>query len=73
MKNEVILWGGVGNKLSNNNTQWYQQNRIYDANGIALCLSASEQFNPWYLVIEAIYENESSGDVGFERQTRISL
>ena len=46
MKNEVILWGGIGEKKSNNQRQWYQQDRIYDAKGIALCVSTS--FLPWY-------------------------
>lgn len=48
--NKVILYGGIGDKNSNNNTQWYQQNRIYDADGIALCISSA--FNPWYKVSE---------------------
>lgn len=52
--NKVILWGGVGEKTSNKNTQWYQQDRIYDAEGIALCVSSA--FNPWYKVKE---ENEN--------------
>lgn len=33
---------------SNNNTQYYQQDRIYDTEAVALCESANEQFNPWY-------------------------
>lgn len=44
------MWGGVGNKDSNNGTQYYQQNRIYDSESVALCNSANEQFNPWYQV-----------------------
>lgn len=48
--NDVVLVGGVGKMNSNNNTQYYQQNRIYDAGAIALCQSANEQFNPWYAV-----------------------
>lgn len=50
--NDLILVGGVNEMKSNNNTQFYQQDRIYDAEGIALCLSANPQFNPWYLVRE---------------------
>ena len=46
------MWGGVGEMKSNNNTQFYQQNRIYDSDHIALCISAHEEFNPWYLVYE---------------------
>jgi len=48
----LILWGGVNEKTSNGGTQWFQQDRIYDTEGIALCLSANEQFNPWYLIRE---------------------
>lgn len=33
---------------SNNGTQYYQQDRIYDSEEIALCQSANECFNPWY-------------------------
>lgn len=33
---------------SNNNTQYHQQNRIYDSEGVALCESSSKSFNPWY-------------------------
>ena len=33
---------------SNNGTQYYQQDRIYDSEEIALCQSANESFNPWY-------------------------
>lgn len=47
-ENKIRLVGGVGLMKSNNNTQFYQQDRIYDADGIALCQSANEQFNPWY-------------------------
>lgn len=42
------LVGGVGLMKSNNGTQFYQQDRIYDAEEIALCQSANEQFNPYY-------------------------
>lgn len=37
--NKVIVWGGFGEKNSNSNTQWYQQHRIYDVNGISPALS----------------------------------
>lgn len=40
--------GGIGEKKSNNGTQYYQQNRIYDSEEIALCQSAHESFNPYY-------------------------
>ena len=37
--------GGVGEKDSNNNTQWKQQNRIYDDN---VAISITTSFNPYY-------------------------
>lgn len=48
---EPILWGGIGEKLSNSNTQWYQQNRIYktDTTAMALCYGLDSY---WYLVDE---------------------
>lgn len=47
---KIALVGGVGEMKSNNGTQFFQQDRIYDADNIALCQSANEQFNPWYAV-----------------------
>ena len=37
--------GGIGEKDSNNNTQWKQQNRIYDNN---VAISITTAFNPYY-------------------------
>lgn len=48
VKESPTLVGGIGEMSSNNNTQFYQQNRIYDSEGIALCESSSSSFNPWY-------------------------
>lgn len=48
VKETPTLVGGVGTMSSNKGTQFYQQNRIYDSEGIALCQSSSESFNPWY-------------------------
>lgn len=33
--------GGIGEKKSNGGTQWYQQDRIYDSDEIALCIDGS--------------------------------
>ena len=44
VKSPKVL-GGTGEKDSNNNTQWKQQNRIYDDN-IAITLATS--YNPYY-------------------------
>lgn len=43
-----VLVGGVGEMKSNNNTQYYQQDRVYDTEAIALCECTNERFNPWY-------------------------
>lgn len=53
-ENDIMpkLVGGVGEMTSNNGKQYYQQNRIYDANSIALCQSSHESFNPYYEVKE---------------------
>lgn len=51
--------GGVGEKTSNKKTQWHQQDRIYDADGIALCISSA--FNPWYAIEEKDDKSERNG------------
>lgn len=38
--------GGVGEKKSNGGSQWYQQDRIYDADKVAI--SVTTAFNPYY-------------------------
>lgn len=45
--------GGVGEKDSNNNTQWKQQNRIYDDN---VAISVTTSFNPYYVEKEPTVE-----------------
>lgn len=37
--------GGIGEKKSNGNKQWYQQDRIYDDN---VAISVTTAFNPYY-------------------------
>ena len=37
--------GGIGEKKSNNGTQWYQQDRIYDDK---VAISVTTSFNPYY-------------------------
>lgn len=44
--NEPKLLGGIGEKLSNNGTQYYLQDRIYDSNEIAMCQATTA--NPYY-------------------------
>lgn len=43
-----VLLGGIGEKKSNNGQQYYQQDRVYDSDAVALCVSANKQFNPNY-------------------------
>lgn len=38
--------GGIGDKNSNNGTQWHQQDRIYDNN---IAISVTTGFNPYYV------------------------
>lgn len=44
------LLGGFGEKKLNNNTQWYQQDRVYDSDNVAICLSTVESFQPNYAI-----------------------
>ena len=36
---DVEVIGGIGEKNSNNNTQWYFQNRIYNPDGLSPSLT----------------------------------
>lgn len=75
---KVVLWGGIGDKKSNKGTQWYEQNRIYDANGLATALSAEMAFHPNYktegdnkmkkLRIRKLTEGECYRLMGFEEK-----
>ena len=42
---EPQVLGGIGEKDSNSNTQWKQQNRVYDEN---IAISVTTSFNPYY-------------------------
>lgn len=43
VKNEIkpVLVGGIGDKKSNGGTQWYQQDRVYDSESIAMAHPAN--------------------------------
>lgn len=41
-----VLLGGIGEKKSNGGTQYYQQDRIYDGDKIAIAVTTSVL--PWY-------------------------
>ena len=44
---EPKVLGGIGEMKSNNNTQWYMQDRIYDSN---VSITITTAFNPYYKV-----------------------
>ena len=58
-----VLVGGIGEKKSNGGSQWYQQNRIYDSNYVAMCLPANLPGGSyWYVVEEGNFETSSNFD-----------
>lgn len=48
--NQPKLWGGIGDCKSNGGRQWYMQNRIYDADYVAIALTPHH--NPYYIIQE---------------------
>ena len=46
---KVKVWGGIGEKNSNKDTQWYIQNRIYDSDGLCPALTTYKS-NYWVCV-----------------------
>lgn len=65
MKNKVIVWGGIGEKLSNGGTQFFQQHRIYDSRGLAPALSKYKA--DLWIVIGVEDENKERNKDGFPR------
>ena len=69
--------GGIGEKDSNNNTQWKQQNRIYDDK---VAISVTTAFNPYYknnLRIRKLTPKEcwrlmGFDDIDFERAAKVN-
>lgn len=55
--------GGIGEKKSNNGTQWYQQDRIYDDN---IAISVTTAFNPYYATVDK--NIKPSVAINFERE-----
>lgn len=47
-KREVCVFGGLGEKKSNNNTQWYLQDRIFDSDGLSPALTT---YKADYLIV----------------------
>ena len=72
--NKVRLVGGIGEKKSNGGTQYYEQNRIYDANGVATAIPTS--FHPYYLSelkIRKLTPKECMRLMGFEDKDTESM
>ena len=71
MKRKVKVWGGIGEKLSNNGTQWYLQNRIFDSDGLCPALTVMKSdfwvkmtdkdlhcINPWKHQAQKVYTTD---------------
>lgn len=54
---KVIVWGGIGEKKSNNGQQHYLQHRIFDSNGICPALTA-DRSNYWIIIYEEEEDTE---------------
>lgn len=57
-KRDVNVWGGIGEKKSNNNTQWYLQDRIYDSNGISPALT-NYKSDYWIIIFNETNEENT--------------
>lgn len=78
---KVVLWGGIGDKKSNGGTQWYEQNRIYNSEGLGAAIPAESSFHPYYakkenemgkLRIRKLTEGECYRLMGFEEKDTIA-
>ena len=49
IKTKVV--GGIGEKKSNNNTQWYQHDRIYEGN---VAITITTECNPYYAINDVV-------------------
>lgn len=48
-----VYWGGVGEKKSNGGTQYFQQDRVYSSDGLAMCLPSQLPGGSYlYLIVE---------------------
>ena len=76
----VSLVGGFGEKKSNGGTQWYEQDRVYDSEGIATSIPAESSFHPYYLEekempelrIRKLTEGECMRLMGFEEKDTLA-
>lgn len=51
---DVIVWGGFGEKKSNKGTQWYKQDRVYDSDGLSPALTSVS----FWIVVKKENEDE---------------
>lgn len=73
-KVDVTLLGGFGEKKSNGGTQYYEQDRVYDTDGVATSIPAEKSFHPNYadgrsrrLTIRKLTPGECYRLMGFEQ------
>ena len=69
VKDDVELVGGIGEKKSNGGTQYYEQDRVYNADKIATAIPAEKSFHPYYLSnlrIRKLTPNECIRLMGFD-------
>ena len=69
VQDDVELVGGIGEKKSNGGTQYYEQDRIYNAEKIATAIPAEKSFHPYYLNnlrIRKLTPNECIRLMGFD-------
>lgn len=55
---EPELLGGLGEKVSNGGTQYYNQDRVYSSDSVSVTISTV--FQPWYMVKENGKGNKDS-------------
>ena len=51
-----IVIGGLGEKKSNGGTQYFQQDRVYTSDGVAMCHPANIPGGSYRYLIEVEYE-----------------
>ena len=66
---EPKVLAGIGEKKSNGGTQWYQQDRIYDGESVAI--SVTTGFNPFYKVDEPKLKKVCQLDGAFKQSGRV--
>lgn len=57
-----VVIGGLGEKKSNGGTQYFQQDRVYTSDGVAMCHPANIPGGSYRYLIEEIYEKWNNND-----------